>query len=108
MLSYRKLYYGLIDKNSPILVKVRQEMVEYAIKNGIKNTTKQYGVNRKTISKWKKRYLQKEPLKDKSKVPKNCPHQINKAIEIKIIDYVKKLIRNNKKEITKELKVYQR
>lgn len=102
--NYKELYHNLKDKNDPLLIKVREEIVQYAIKNGNSAASKKYKADRKTVRKWLKRFLAKEDPKDRSKSPKNCPHKIKKEIENKIISHVKDLLQNGKRIVPAYIK----
>ena len=62
--------------------------------------SKKYGVSRKTIYKWLKRYEQQgiDGLKDQSRAPKSCPHKTSAEIlELIIQEKLKKRSRGPKK-----------
>lgn len=74
-------------------LKYRESMIKYAIKNGVTKAARQYKVSRKTIYKWKKRYLNDpKDLKDRPTNPGYHPNQHTKEE----IELIKKMLRRNK------------
>ena len=75
-------------------LKYKQSVIKYSYKYGVSETERQYGVNRRTIYRWRNRYDGTlESLKDYSRKPHYHPNQ-HTAEEIKMIkDY-----KNNNKD----------
>lgn len=55
---YPVKYYDIVkDHANPFNLRVK--MVQYALKEGIKKTAKEFGITRKTVKKWVYRYKEK-------------------------------------------------
>ena len=75
-------------------LKYKQSVVKYSYKYGVSETERQYGINRRTIYRWRNRYDGTlESLKDYSRKPHNHPNQHTEE-EIKMI----KNYKNNNKD----------
>ena len=75
-------------------LKYKQSVVKYSFKYGVSETERKYGVNRRTVYRWRKRYDGTlESLKDYSRRPHYHPNQ-HTAEEIKMIKDYKNNNRN--------------
>ena len=98
-------------KISKDMYQIRLDMVQSALKIGIKPTARAFETTPKTVRKWVNRFKEhKKPgLKDKPKTPKTCPHQLKPYWEFKIIDECKRLEsigkRKSAQAIRREFKV---
>lgn len=66
---------------------LRQKLIGYARKHGIKAGMRVFGCSRNTVRKWLRRYQPGKPstLAEESKRPHHCPHQTPKAQERKVV-----------------------
>ncbi len=64
------------------------KMIEIAEKEGVSTAARAFRTTRRTIYKWLNRYRMQGPagLIDRSRAPKNHPHQISKELEQRIIN----------------------
>ena len=71
---------------------LRYQMVRCALEYSVSEAARQYSTTRKTIRKWRDRYLNDglNGLADRSRAPHNCPHRLSKNTEDKIIAIRKK------------------
>ena len=81
-------------RNKSTLFNARRKMVKMKIEEKMEVTAiaKHFGVSRKTVYKWIKRFKEEglEGLKDKSRRPHNSPKKIPKKWENKIIEFRKR------------------
>lgn len=83
-------YYWIIRRMSNKF-DYRLKIVEVAIKNGISSAAREFKATRKTVRKWRDRYLKDgiAGLKDKSKAPHNIPHKMTDEEE-RIVEDLRK------------------
>ena len=84
-------YYQAVV-NMKNLFDIRKKMALYSLKHGISSTAVEFSTTRKTVRKWRDRYLEKgvSGLTERSRAPKKCPHKLSQQTEQKIIKIRKK------------------
>ncbi len=81
-------YNDMIFQRSPHdQISIRQRIVRYAQKHGIKPTARYYHCSKNTVKEWLRRFEEKGAgaLQNKSRAPHHCPHKTSKVIEEIII-----------------------
>jgi len=81
-----KVIIKMIDKKNKHNYRI--EIIRYVKKYGISETARVYNTTRKTVRKWRDRYLEKgfEGLKDQSRAPNYIPHKMTEKEEQKILE----------------------
>lgn len=94
-LKYYEFYRTSKDTYS-----LRLRMVQDALKNGIKPTARSYATTVKTVKKWLARYAEhkKAGLKEQSRRPHSCPHELKPYWRFKLIDECTKLKEKGKRK----------
>jgi len=66
---------------------IRQEIVRYAQKHGIKPAARHYSCSKNTVRTWSRRFKKGGTggLKNKSRAPHGCPHKTSKEVEEQVI-----------------------
>jgi transposase len=88
MKSHKTPYNDMIFKRSPEdQISIRQRIVRYAQKYGIKPAARYYHCSKNTVKDWLRRFEKKgtAALQNKSRAPNHCPHKTSKEIEEIII-----------------------
>jgi len=89
------------------LILIRQEIVWYAQRHGIKPAAKHYGCSKNTVRTWLRRFQEAGTggLENKSQAPHSCPHKTPKTTEEEVIRQTKKgpLLRSQKPKILQSL-----
>ena len=86
-------YYRIVTEGTEKMkYELRYEIAQIAIKEGIKPTARRFNISRKTVRKWRNRYLGKGPegLVEVSRAPQNSPLKIDDTEEKKIINLCSK------------------
>ncbi len=87
------VYHTVIRDATPRLQSaVREEMVAYATRHGIKPACRNYGVSRTTVRKWVRRAKEDEPLTNRSTRHANSPNALDR-VEKRIDNRIKCLER---------------
>lgn len=82
----------VFKRSSQEQILIRQEIVRYAQRHGIKPAAKHYGCSKNTVRTWLRRFEKggTGELKNKSRAPHYCPHKTSKEIEDLVIAKRKK------------------
>ena len=83
-------YYNLIKNMSNF--NLRLQIVKRVEETNISETSRYYGMTRKIVRKWVKRYKEEglKGLEDRSRAPKHIPHKLNKEEEARIVELRKR------------------
>ena len=68
-------------------IEIRQKIVRYAQRAGVKPAARHFGCDRRTVREWKSRFESKGSgaLANRSRAPHRCPHKISEELEKRII-----------------------
>ncbi len=82
----RKWYYMVVRAKNQTF-EFRRSMVEWALAEGVSAAARQFDTTRKTVRKWRDRYLTEgtNGLYERSRAPHNCPHKTPPAREQEIV-----------------------
>ena len=80
--TYFELYRMRTDRHW-----LHQKLVAFARSHGLKAATREFGCSRNTVRKWIRRYQPGQPssLREQSRRPRHCPHQIPAGLEGQIV-----------------------
>ena len=88
LIDLRTPYCDMIFNRSPEeQISIRQRMVRYAQKHGVKSAMRHYGCSKNTVKEWLRRFKigGAGALKNKSRAPHSCPHKTPKEIEDQVV-----------------------
>lgn len=85
-LSETKAYYAMICADDPKFA-LRHNLVNHALKHGIRATARIFECTRLTVRKWLRRFKEQRNrgLIAQSRTPKSCPHKTLEAMEKKVL-----------------------
>jgi len=81
-------YYRTTMKKSQAKFGLRIAIVKHALKHGVSAAAREYNTTRKTVRKWRDRWLEKNSLaalEDRSRAPHHIPHKTPPATERRIV-----------------------
>jgi transposase InsO family protein len=78
---------GIFNRKNKEKTIIRQKIVRYAQRHGIKPTERHFGCSKNTVRKWLRNFNEfgAKGLEDKSRAPMSCPHKTPKFIEEQVI-----------------------
>ncbi len=78
---------AMFNRKNKEQIGIRQKMVRYAQKHGIKPAARHFGCSKNTIKEWLQRFNQHGAggLENKSRAPHSCPHKTSQEMEDLII-----------------------
>jgi len=101
-------YYAVVcGKDSELKYETRHSLVQMALAQGIKATTRFYAVSRNTVRKWLRRYqtARVAGLEERSRAPKRIPHKTDAATEAQAVRIKKKLRRFGSRRLKRDFKL---
>ena len=98
-------YYAVVRGKDPELkYETRHSLVQMALRDGIKATVRFYGVSRKTVRKWLRRYqaTRVAGLEELSRAPRRIPHKTNAATEAMVVRIKRRLPRFGSRRLKRD------